>query len=138
MVQLWWVAAAVAVPAVAARNFFLRRDSSGGDTASFKSGSSSQSRGRKGSVDSVAPDGFEGSLDSFVCERVCASKRMLQRVGPFSKDPTPDTCVTVCGLSALDACTDACSRVVCVTPHHVPNWNEVCMRRCQDECLRGQ
>ncbi|KAI3899540.1 hypothetical protein MKW92_022764 [Papaver armeniacum] len=49
----------------------------------------------------------KSSDDIFVCERVCTSKRMLKRVGAFSKDPTPDTCVTVCGVSELDACSDA-------------------------------
>lgn len=135
MVQLWWAAAAVAVPAIAARTFLFRKDSSA-DASSIKAGS--QRRRAKDAAVTGLDEADEGSIDSFVCERVCASKRMLQRVGPFSKDPTPDSCVTVCGLSAMDACTDACSRVVCVTPHHVPNWNEVCMRRCQDECLRGQ
>ncbi|KAG7034400.1 hypothetical protein SDJN02_04128, partial [Cucurbita argyrosperma subsp. argyrosperma] len=74
--------------------------------------------------------------DIFVCERVCTSKRMLKKVGSFSKDPIPDTCVTVCGLSELDACTDACARTVCVNQHQVPNWNDICLRRCQSECLK--
>ena len=42
--------------------------------------------------------------DVLVCERVCTSKRMLIKVGAFSKDPVADTCVTVCGVSELDAC----------------------------------
>ncbi|KAJ8440995.1 hypothetical protein Cgig2_020024 [Carnegiea gigantea] len=54
----------------------------------------------------------KSSDDIFVCERVCTSKRMLKKVGAFSKDPIPDTCVTVCGVSELDACSDACARTV--------------------------
>lgn len=84
--------------------------------------------------------GRESSATSepFVCERVCTSKRMLNKLGPFSKDPTPNTCVTVCGVSEVDACTEACRMSVCVNQHHVPNWNDVCMRRCSDECLKGR
>jgi len=81
--------------------------------------------------------GREKSSDEiFVCERVCTSKRMLKKVGALSKDPTIDTCVTVCGVSELDACADACARTVCVNQHQVPNWNDICLRRCQSECLR--
>ncbi|KAK3033769.1 hypothetical protein RJ639_034211 [Escallonia herrerae] len=71
----------------------------------------------------------KSSDDIFVCERVCTSKRMLKKVGVFSKDPTPDTCVTVCGVSELDACADACARTVCVNQHQVPNWNDICLKR---------
>ncbi|KAL6345611.1 hypothetical protein AAG906_017341 [Vitis piasezkii] len=63
-------------------------------------------------------------------------KRMLKKVGTFSKDPSHDTCVTVCGVSELDACSDACARTVCVNQHQVPNWNDICLRRCQSECLK--
>ncbi|KAG4109151.1 hypothetical protein ERO13_1Z049407v2 [Gossypium hirsutum] len=72
---------------------------------------------------------------SFVRESA-RGKRMLKKVGAFSKDPIPDTCVTVCGVSELDACSDACARTVCVNQHQVPNWNDICLRRCQSECLR--
>ncbi|KAJ3673703.1 hypothetical protein LUZ60_005695 [Juncus effusus] len=72
----------------------------------------------------------------FMCERVCTSKRMLKKVGAFSKDPIPDTCVTVCGVSEMDACADACVRTVCVNQHQVPNWNDICLKRCQSECLK--
>lgn len=41
----------------------------------------------------------EGSDPTFVCERVCTSDRLLRRMGGLSKDPTPNTCVTVCGIS---------------------------------------
>lgn len=78
----------------------------------------------------------KSSDDIFVCERVCTSKRMLNKVGAFSKDPNPDTCVTVCGVSELDACADACARTVCVNQHQVPNWNDICLKRCQSECLK--
>ncbi|KAK8566165.1 hypothetical protein V6N13_021237 [Hibiscus sabdariffa] len=55
--------------------------------------------------------GREKSSDEiFVCQRVCTSKRMLKKVGAFSKDPIPDSCVTVCGVSQLYAC----ARTVCV------------------------
>ena len=40
----------------------------------------------------------EGTDPSFVCERVCTSDRLLRRMGGLSKDPTPNTCVTVCGV----------------------------------------
>ncbi|KAG8097128.1 hypothetical protein GUJ93_ZPchr0013g37236 [Zizania palustris] len=84
-----------------------------------------------------AARGREKSSDEvFVCERVCTSKRMLKKVGAFSKDPIPETCVTVCGVSELDACADACARTVCVNQHQVPNWNDVCLKRCQSECLK--
>ncbi len=79
----------------------------------------------------------KGSTDQFVCERVCTSKKMLNRVGAFSKDPTPDTCVTVCGVSEVDACGEACALCVCANAHHVPNWNDICMRRCQTQCLKA-
>lgn len=120
MVQVWYAAAAAAVPAI-----FLLRIS--GLLDRRKRGEKRRGREAKG-----------GPKDpnDFVCERVCTSKRMLSRVGTFSKDPTPNTCVTVCGVSTLDACTEACRRSVCVNPHHVPNWNDVCMRRCQEECAR--
>ncbi|XP_075497341.1 uncharacterized protein At5g64816-like isoform X1 [Primulina tabacum] len=74
--------------------------------------------------------------DIFVCERVFTSKRMLNKVGAFSKVPITDTCVMVCGVSELDACSDACARTVCINQHQVPNWNDVCLRRCQSECLK--
>ncbi|XAR48499.1 hypothetical protein NMG60_11031334 [Bertholletia excelsa] len=70
--------------------------------------------------------GLEKSSDEiFVCKRVYTSKRMLKMVSAFSEDPTLDTCVTVCGVSELDACADA-----------FPYWNDICLRRCQSECLR--
>ncbi|XVF17126.1 hypothetical protein REPUB_Repub10bG0092500 [Reevesia pubescens] len=35
-----------------------------------------------------------------------------------------------------DDCSDACARTVCVNQHQVPNWNDICLGRCQSECLR--
>ncbi|KAL2528076.1 hypothetical protein Fot_20677 [Forsythia ovata] len=119
MVEVWWSLLGAAVPAViAGQAFRLKRKRA--EEQRIKS-----ARGREKSAD-----------DIFVCERVCTSKRMLKKVGAFSKDPIPDTCVTVCGVSELDACSDACARTVCVNQHQVPNWNDVCLRRCQSECLK--
>ncbi|KAJ0100784.1 hypothetical protein Patl1_05750 [Pistacia atlantica] len=78
----------------------------------------------------------EQRMKSTTGRRVCTSKRMLKKVGALSKDPTIDTCVTVCGVSAIDACADACVRTVCVNQHQVPNWNDICLRKCQSECLK--
>lgn len=79
-------------------------------------------------------DGTEA--DTWVCERVCTTKKLLSAVGSFAKDPIAGTCVTVCGVSSRDACEEACEKVVCLNPHHVPEWNEVCLKRCTNECLR--
>jgi len=119
MVDAWWPLLGAAVPALVAGQFIRfkrRRD----EEQRLKA-----ARGREKSSDEV-----------FVCERVCTSKRMLKKVGAFSKDPIPETCVTVCGVSELDACADACARTVCVNQHQVPNWNDVCLKRCQSECLK--
>ncbi|KAL9268494.1 hypothetical protein AKJ16_DCAP25538, partial [Drosera capensis] len=119
MVEVWWSLLGAAIPAmVAGQAFRIKRRRA--EEQNIKS-----ARGREKSSD-----------DIFVCERGCTSKRMLKKVGAFSKDPIPDTCVTVCGVSELDACSDACARTVCVNQHHVPNWNDVCLRRCQSECLK--
>jgi hypothetical protein len=91
---------------------------------------------RKSEEEPLKAEPEKSPNDIFVCERVCTSKRMLNKVGDFSKDSTPNTCVTVCGVSELDACTDACARTVCVNQHHLPNWNDICLRRCQNQCLR--
>ncbi|KAG0473968.1 hypothetical protein HPP92_015292 [Vanilla planifolia] len=117
--ELWWPLLGAAIPAlIAGQAIRVKRKQN--EEKRLES-----TRGREKSSD-----------DIFVCERVCTSKRMLKKVGSFSKDPTPDTCVTVCGVSVLDACTDACARSVCVNQHQVPNWNDVCLRRCQSECLK--
>ncbi|PWZ06153.1 Uncharacterized protein Zm00014a_017916 [Zea mays] len=112
MVDAWWPLLGAAFPALVAGQFIRtkrRRD----EEQRLKA-----ARGREKSSDEV-----------FVCERVCTSKRMLNKVGAFSKDPIPETCVTVCGVSELDACADACARTVCVNQHQVPNWNDVCLKR---------
>ncbi|KAM1278634.1 hypothetical protein ACFX2J_030630 [Malus domestica] len=118
MVEVWWSLLA-AIPAVVAGQAF-RVKKRHAEEQRLKS-----ARGREKSSDEI-----------FVCERVCTSKRMLKKIGAFSKDPIPDTCVTVCGVSELDACADACARTVCVNQHQVPNWNDICLRRCQSECLK--
>lgn len=118
MVEVWWSLLA-AIPAVVAGQA-IRMKKRNAEEQRLQS-----ARGREKSSDEI-----------FVCERVCTSKRMLKKVGAFSKDPIPDTCVTVCGVSELDACADACARTVCVNQHQVPNWNDICLRRCQSECLR--
>ena len=38
------------------------------------------------------------------------------------QEPTPGTCVTVCGTTAPDACAEACQRAVCVNLHQVMTW----------------
>uniref|UniRef100_A0A1J3CIF8 Thionin-like protein 2 n=1 Tax=Noccaea caerulescens TaxID=107243 RepID=A0A1J3CIF8_NOCCA len=119
MVEVWWPLLAAAVPALIGGQA-LRIKKRRGEEERIKS-----ARGRERSSDEI-----------FVCERVCTSKRMLKKVGAFSKDPIPDTCVTVCGVSELDACSDACARTVCVNQHQVANWNDICLRRCQTECLK--
>ncbi|KZV55683.1 hypothetical protein F511_28428 [Dorcoceras hygrometricum] len=119
MVEVWWSLIGAAVPVLIAGQAF-RMKARYADEQRIKS-----ARGREKTSD-----------DIFVCERVCTSKRMLNKVGAFSKDPIPDTCVTVCGVSELDACSDACARTVCINQHQVPNWNDVCLRRCQNECLK--
>nr|KJB40418.1 hypothetical protein B456_007G062500 [Gossypium raimondii] len=108
MADVWWTLLGTAIPAVIAGQVFRLRKKHA-EEQRLKS-----ARGRE----------------------VCTSKRMLKKVGAFSKDPIPDTCVTVCGVSELDACSDACARTVCVNQHQVPNWNDICLRRCQSECLR--
>ncbi|KAG2490198.1 hypothetical protein HYH03_011325 [Edaphochlamys debaryana] len=74
--------------------------------------------------------------ERFTCERVCVSKKLVDAVGGAAKEATPGACVTVCGVSAVDACTEACQRAVCVQQSHVPAWNESCEKRCVSECLR--
>ncbi|URE12794.1 hypothetical protein MUK42_35851 [Musa troglodytarum] len=119
MVDVWWSLLGAAVPVVIA-----------GHRIRVKGRHAEEQRLR-------SAQGREKNSDEiFVCERVCTSKRMLNKVGAFSKDPILDTCVTVCGVSELDACADACARTVCVNQHQVPNWNDICLKRCQSECLR--
>lgn len=119
MVDIWWSLLGAAIPAVVA-------------------GQALRMKRRRAEEQSLTSSGGreKRSDDNFVCERVCTSKRMLKKVSALSKEPTPDTCVTVCGVSEIDACTDACARTVCVNQHQVPNWNDICLRRCQSECLK--
>ncbi|KAL4288048.1 hypothetical protein AHAS_Ahas19G0247200 [Arachis hypogaea] len=112
MGEIWWSLLGAAIPVLVAGQAF-RLKARHAEEQKLKS-----ARGRERSSDEI-----------FVCERVCTSKRMLKKVGSFSKDPIPDTCVTVCGVSDLDACADACARTVCVNQHQVPNWNDICLRR---------
>ncbi|KAJ1687236.1 hypothetical protein LUZ63_018626 [Rhynchospora breviuscula] len=119
MVDFWWPLVGAAVPALLAGQAIL------GKIRGDEENRLKTARGREKNSDEV-----------FVCERVCTSNRMLKKVGAFSKDPIPDTCVTVCGVSELDACADACARTVCVNQHQVPNWNDICLKRCQTECLK--
>ncbi|KAJ3702571.1 hypothetical protein LUZ61_006276 [Rhynchospora tenuis] len=119
MVDFWWPLVGAAVPALLAGQAIL------GKIRGDEENRLKAARGREKNSDEV-----------FVCERVCTSNRMLKKVGAFSKDPIPDTCVTVCGVSELDACADACARTVCVNQHQVPNWNDICLKRCQTECLK--
>jgi hypothetical protein len=64
----------------------------------------------------------EGTEPTFVCERVCTSDRLLRRMGGLSKDPTPNTCVTVCGVggatvlnfSATFLCSEFCPCQTCI------------------------
>jgi hypothetical protein len=62
----------------------------------------------------------------------------MRRMGGLAKDATPRSCVTVCGVSAGDACTEACQHAVCASMHQVPAWNEACVTRCSAECRRGR
>lgn len=82
---------------------------------------------------------LDGALQpGFVCERVCASDRLLRRLGGLAKEPARGSCVTVCGASPRDACAEACQRAVCAVPHRVPAWNDACVRRCAAECMKGR
>ncbi|KAK9713976.1 hypothetical protein RND81_06G062700 [Saponaria officinalis] len=119
MVEAWWPVVGAAVSAVIA-----------GQTIIIKKRKDNELKLKTLRSLQTNPD------EIFVCERVCTSKRMLKKAGSFSKDPTSETCVTVCGVSGLDACTDACVRTVCVNQHQLPNWNDICLRRCQSECLK--
>ncbi|KAK9817079.1 hypothetical protein WJX72_009216 [[Myrmecia] bisecta] len=122
MVAAWW-AAGLAVPAVVIKGVLSGR---GNSTPTTEEAVVTSSRVE------------DGTDPQFVCERVCTSDRLLRRMGGLSKDPTPNTCVTVCGASEEDACTEACQRAVCTNTHQVPAWNDACLKRCQTECLRGR
>lgn len=116
MVEWWWGVLGTMVPALAVLQVVNHKRHKG-----------------RGSIHGSAN---RSSSNEFHCERVCTSKQMLSRLGAFTKDGTPDACVTVCGLNELDACADACMRSVCSNVHNIPNWNEICIHRCQTECAR--
>ncbi|WOL13895.1 hypothetical protein Cni_G22675 [Canna indica] len=117
MLGIWWPLLGVAIPTVVA-----------GIRASRKH--NEEQRLNK------AREQAKSSGKLFGCESVCTSKRMLKKIGALSENPPLDTCITVCGVSELDACADACVRTVCSNQHQVPNWNDVCLKRCQSECLK--
>jgi hypothetical protein len=54
---------------------------------------------------------------------------MLKKVGAFSKDPIPETCITVCDASELDACTDASVDLAAATSYMVAAASYVDWRR---------
>jgi len=104
--------------------------------AAVTSGRSSKKRSKKKPRNEA--DEFSGTDPDFICERVCTTNRLMRRMGGLAKDITPNTCVTVCGVSALDSCTEACQQAVCTSMHQVPAWNEACITRCSTECQRGR
>ncbi|XP_018680307.2 uncharacterized protein At5g64816 [Musa acuminata AAA Group] len=112
MVDIWWSLLGAAVPALVVGQA-IRAKRKNGEEQRFKS-----AQGHERNSDEI-----------FVCDRVCTSKRMLKKVGALSENLPQDTCVSVCGVSELDACADACARSVCVIQHQVPNWNDVCLKR---------
>lgn len=63
---------------------------------------------------------------------------MMDKMGGWAKDAAPSNCLTVCGISREDACLDACARVICVGPSPVPSWNEKCLSRCSEQCMKGR
>ncbi|XP_024404080.1 uncharacterized protein At5g64816 [Physcomitrium patens] len=117
MVEWWWGVVGTVVPALVVRQVIQKT--------------------RNRERDPLQGKDTKDLTNQFVCERVCTSKRMLSRVGAFSNGTTSDTCVTVCGVSEVDACSEACIRSVCANAHHVPNWNDVCSRRCQTQCIKS-
>ena len=120
--QPWW-AVGVAVPALAARGVLVARSNRKARAEQQQEEASNEAAGGSG----------------FVCERVCTSQRLQKRMGDLAKDATPNSCVTVCGVSSNDACIEACQRAVCSQVNHqVPDWNDQCLKRCTTECLKGR
>lgn len=119
MVELWWFLLGAVIPVVVA-------------------GQTLRAQGRR--PDQERPNITRGHKEkgssnggSFVCERVCTSKRMMNKIGA----PPEDACVTVCAPSQLDACVNACVKSIGNNQQHeVPNWNHACFPRCQSECLK--
>lgn len=133
MVEVWWFALGAAVPCVVAA----------GRALNTKQGKAEEEEAEERLKKSARAVGMETN-GGFVCERVCISKRLENKVGGggaggLYKDPSVvvNSCVTVCGCGEVDTCLDACTRTVCAHQHHqLPDWNELCLRRCQSECLK--
>ncbi len=106
--------------------------------AALASSRSKAKKQRKRKNTREASDEYSGTDPDFICERVCTTNRLMRRMGGLAKDITPNTCVTVCGVSALDSCAEACQQAVCTSMHQVPAWNEACITRCSTECQRGR
>ncbi|XP_010107682.2 uncharacterized protein At5g64816 [Morus notabilis] len=121
MMEVWWFLLGAVIPVVVA-----------GQALKVKEKRNDHERAK--TVGRSGKGSFNGGV--FVCERVCSSKRLLNKVAASSKDPIMDACVTVCGAYELDACAEACAKTVCVNQHKVPDWNGVCLARCQSECLK--
>ncbi|KAF3447240.1 hypothetical protein FNV43_RR12420 [Rhamnella rubrinervis] len=133
MVEVWWFVLGAAIPCVVAAGEAL-------NTNQRKAAEEERLKKGTGAVDMDTNGGF-------VCERVCISKRLQNKIGGgggggggLYKDASVvvDSCVTVCGFGEVDtACLDACARTVCAHQHHhLPNWNDLRLGRCQSECLK--
>ncbi|KAM7259139.1 hypothetical protein ACFE04_014880 [Oxalis oulophora] len=110
MADLWWPLLGVAIPVVIMTRAI---------------------RANKNNVDGSLGSGqHKTNEERFICERVCTTKKMQK--GMNRKHPIPETCITVCNTSQVDACSDACARAVCATHRH----QLLCVRRCNSECLK--
>jgi len=140
----WLAAAAVAVPVVVTKGILTvrsrgRKDSSESDRCAYhwQQVPSSSGGSRRlpcqlmhlhcttSPVSNALTSGLahrallacRGDEDSpFVCERVCTSDRLLKKLGSLAKEPTRDTCVTVCGVSG-NSVGSAASMTVIAAPH---------------------
>jgi hypothetical protein len=56
---------------------------------------------------------------------------MLKKVGAFSTDPIPETCVTICGTSELDTCADASVDLAAATLYVAAAASSLDWRRAQ-------
>eukprot|EP01023_Acetabularia_acetabulum_P061931 TRINITY_DN7540_c0_g1_i1.p2 TRINITY_DN7540_c0_g1~~TRINITY_DN7540_c0_g1_i1.p2 ORF type:complete len:125 (-),score=16.28 TRINITY_DN7540_c0_g1_i1:214-588(-) len=117
-----WIAVPIALPIIIAGKLALGRTNKKPETE----------RDRQ-----LEDGGVIDLSERFICERVCTSDRLVRRMGGLSKGPAPHTCVTVCGVSRQDACSEACQMAVCNT-HQVEAWNQACKKRCTNECLKGR
>ncbi|KAL5558500.1 hypothetical protein UlMin_034711 [Ulmus minor] len=123
MAEVWWFFLGAVIPVVVAGQSLRVKEKRADERLT-------RTRGRENKLLDASING------EFVCERVCTSKRMIKKIGSSSTKPMVDACATVCGVSKLDACVDACVRGVCVNQHRMPNWDDVCLQRCQSECLK--